>query len=291
MLRALYGWQDLSGQFGRELNFGFVGRKHACRRGKKSRQADEVLLRIVMAGICVNDVRDFKGENRHSFPRIGGHEFCGVIEKLGSDVDTKRFSVGQKAVQYVIDSCGTCSLCRRGYENICENLSHSKTLHNPDGLSGYGGFAQFIAVKTDDLLTYPADTAFERMAFTEPLACVVNSVNQTNIRFGDDVLVIGGGTMGLLHVLLAKRKGARVILSEPREERRRRAYELACDVAIDPNDSEFAEKIYAVSGKKGADMIYNTTPILVVAKQTIELTAAGDCQQAVLLLATDSPTR
>ena len=61
-------------------------------------KADEVLLRIVMSGICVNDVRDFKGENKHSFPRIGGHEYCGVIEKLGAAADRKKFSVGQKAV-------------------------------------------------------------------------------------------------------------------------------------------------------------------------------------------------
>ena len=227
-------------------------------------KSDEVLLRIVRSGICINDVRDFKGMNSHSFPRIGGHEFCGVIEKLGSDVDTKRFSVGQKVVQYVMDSCKTCRLCRRGKENICENLSRSKTLQNPDGLSGYGGFAEFIAVKAEDLLIYPADADFNRMAFTEPLACVVNSVNQAGINFGDDVLVIGGGTMGLLHVLFAKKKGARVILSEPRPERREKALQLGCDIAIDPK----------LNGHR-ADVVFNTTPIPAVAKQAIELTAAG----------------
>ena len=102
------------------------------------KKPDEILMRIVRSGICINDVRDFKGMNAHSFPRIGGHEFCGVIEKLGSDVDPKRFSLGQKVVQYVMDSCKTCRLCRRGEENICENLPRSKTLQNPDDLSGLG---------------------------------------------------------------------------------------------------------------------------------------------------------
>ncbi len=227
-------------------------------------KADEVLLRIITSGICVNDVRDFKGENKHSFPRIGGHEFCGVIEKLGSEVDPKKFPVGQKAVQYVIDSCRTCYLCRRGEENICLNMAHSKTLQNPDGLSGYGGFAEFIAVKAEELLLYPDSADFERMAFTEPLACVVNSVNHADIRFGDDVLVIGGGTMGLLHVLLSKKRGARVILSEPMKERRKKALNLGCDIAVDPKLIEHK-----------ADVVFDTTPIPAVAKQAIELTKPG----------------
>lgn len=237
-------------------------------------QADEVLMRIVTSGICVNDVRDFKGDNKHSFPRLGGHEFCGVIDKLGSGVDPAKFSIGQKVVSYVMDTCKTCHLCRRGMENICLNMATSKTLQNPDGLSGYGGFAEYIAVKATDLLFYPADADFERMAFTEPLACVVNSVNRADIRFGDDVLVIGGGTMGLLHVMLAKLKGARVILSEPMKDRRDKALSLGCDIAIDPVNENLRDKLFALNGH-GADIIFNTTPIPAVAKEAVELTAAS----------------
>lgn len=236
-------------------------------------QADEVLLRIVISGICVNDVRDFKGENKHSFPRIGGHEFCGVIEKLGAAVDTNKFSVGQKAVSYVIDSCKACYFCKRREENICLNMATSKTLQNPDGISGYCGFAEYIAVKADDLFIYPDDADFERMAFTEPLACVVNSVNHANIRFGDDVLVIGGGTMGLLHVLLAKKKGARVILSEPMKERREKALTIGCDIAINPIN--LRERLSELTDGRGADIVFNTTAIPAVAKDAVELTAPG----------------
>ena len=236
-------------------------------------QADEVLLRIVMSGICVNDVRDFKGENKHSFPRIGGHEYCGVIEKLGAAVDRKKFSVGQKAVSYIIDDCKTCYLCKRGEENICLNMAQSKTLQNPDGISGYCGFAEFIAVKAEELLLYPDDADFERMAFTEPLACVVNSVNHADIRFGDDVLVIGGGTMGLLHVLLSKKRGARVILSEPMKERRKKALNLGCDITINPLN--LPEELNKLTDGRGANVVFNTTAIPAVAKQAVELTAAG----------------
>lgn len=181
---------------------------------------DEVLIRIKTSGICTNDVRDFHGDCSYSYPRIGGHEYCGVIEKMGNAVNKDRFWEGQKVVQYIIDDCKECYYCKHGEENICEEHPKSKIFHNPDGLSGYGGFAEFVVAKAEDLFIYPENTSFEKMAFTEPLACVVNSINRTNIQFGDDVAVIGGGTMGLLHVILAKMKGARVILSEPLKERR-----------------------------------------------------------------------
>ncbi len=65
-------------------------------------KADEVLIRIKTSGICTNDVRDFKGECNYSYPRIGGHEYCGVIEEIGADVNTNRFHKGQKVVQYMM---------------------------------------------------------------------------------------------------------------------------------------------------------------------------------------------
>lgn len=236
---------------------------------------DEVLIRIETSGICTNDVRDFKGECSYSYPRIGGHEYCGVITAMGEAVNKHHFAIGDKVVQYIIDDCKECYYCKRGEENICEGLPQTKTFQNPDGLSGYAGFAEYIAAKAEDIFVYPRETAFEDMAFTEPLACVVNSVSRTPIRFGDDVVVIGGGTMGLLHVMLAKLKGARVILSEPDAARREKALGLGCDIAIDPVHEDLAARLRELSGGHGADVVFNTTAIPAVAKQAVEITAPG----------------
>ena len=76
---------------------------------------DRLYTDIAVAdGSDVNSILVLSGENKHSFPRIGGQEYFGVIEKLGAAVDKKKFSVGQKAVSYVIDDCKTCCLCKRG---------------------------------------------------------------------------------------------------------------------------------------------------------------------------------
>lgn len=234
---------------------------------------DEVLIRIRTSGICTNDVRDFNGDCNYSYPRIGGHEYCGVIAKLGNKVNPSRFHEGQKVVQYIIDDCKECYFCKHGEENICEEHPNSKIFHNPDGLSGYGGFAEYVVAKAEDLFVYPEETSFESMAFTEPLACVVNSIERTNIKFGDDVVVVGGGTMGLLHVILAKMKGARVILSEPLEERRKKALSLGCDDVVNPMTEDAVTAVKNLTEGRGALVVFNTTAIPAIAAQAVDMTA------------------
>lgn len=234
---------------------------------------DEVLIQIKRSGICTNDVRDFHGDCNYSYPRIGGHEYAGVIAKLGDGVNKSRFHIGQKVVQYIIDDCKECFYCKHGDENICEEHPNSIIFHNEKGLSGYGGFAEYVVAKAEDLFTYSDDTSFEKMAYTEPLACVVNSINRTKILFADDVVVIGGGTMGLLHVLLAKMRGARVILSEPLKERREKALQMGCDDVIDPIVEDAVEVVKKLTQGRGAMVVFNTTANPKVAAQAVEMTA------------------
>ncbi len=240
---------------------------------------DEVLIRVKAAGICTNDVRDYKGDCSYSYPRIGGHEYAGVIEAMGDGVNTDNFKLGQKVVSYIINVDHTCPLCRRGYENICFHHQKSAIFTNPNGISGYGGFGEFVVAKEQNLMTYKEETSFEMMAFTEPLACVINSVNRTNIELGDDVVVIGGGTMGLLHVMVAKLKGARVIVSEPLAERREKALALGADEVIDPINQDAAAEVRNMTEGEGAVVVFNTTASPKLMAQAVEMTAA--CGTAV----------
>lgn len=241
-------------------------------------RAHEVLIQVKAAGICTNDVRDFKGDCDYSYPRIGGHEYAGVIAKMGPDVDTEKYHIGQKVVSYIINADHDCPLCRRGFENICFHHQNSTIFRNPNGISGYKGFGEYVMAKETDLMPYSDKTSFEKMAFTEPLACVINSVNRTHIELGDDIVVVGGGTMGLLHVLVAKCRGARVIVSEPMEERRKKALDLGADDVVDPIHTDAVEEVKKLTGGQGAVVVYNTTANPKLMAQAIQMTAAcGTC--------------
>lgn len=238
----------------------------------------EVLLRVLTAAICVNDVRDYQGNDKVSYPRIGGHEYCAVVEKIGEGVNTNLIHVGDHVIHYVIDDCGICDDCKHGHENICGEFVKGKSYQNPNGYSGFFGFSDYTLAKADRLYVYPKETNSHVAALCEPLACVLNSIQRTPIQMGDDVLIIGGGVMGLLHVMCAKKQGARVIISEVDEKRRQFALELGADVAMNPLDKDPIEQIRQLTNGKKADVVFNTTAIPAVAKQAIEMTAkSGQC--------------
>ena len=135
--------------------------------------------------------------------------------------------------------------------------------------------SQYIAVKSRDLYKYPKEVPFTHSAFTEPLACVVNSVERAQLMFGQDVVIIGGGVMGLFHVILAKLSGTRVILSEPNEERRKLAEELGADVTFDPTKVDAVAFVKEQTDGRGAEVVFNTTALPQIAKQAMDLTATG----------------
>lgn len=233
---------------------------------------DEVLLRVTIAGICTNDVRDYKG-SKYTYPRIGGHEYAGIVEKLGSDVDASYFQPGQKVVNYIIEECGMCYSCKHGAENLCDSAESGRVFYNKNGISGYMGYAQYVCVKARHLYHYSQETSNEEIAFTEPLACVINSINKTNIKMGDDIVIIGGGVMGLLHVLCAKKQGAYVIVSETDSKRREFALQMGADQVIDPIHQNAVEEVKKLTNGRGAQVVYNTTAIPDVAQEAIEMAA------------------
>ncbi|MGY3771879.1 zinc-binding dehydrogenase [Tetragenococcus solitarius] len=238
-------------------------------------QADEVLMKVRANGLCTNDFRDYAGESDYTFPRVGGHEFSGEIVRIGSKVDSDHFNVGDHVVKYIIPNCGECHYCKTGRPNLCNKVYTSTTFQNPDGISGFFGLAQYIAVKSKDLYKYPKEIPYTKSAFTEPVACVVNSVEKAGIALGQDVLIIGGGVMGLLHVQLAKLRGARVIVSEPNKDRQELAQNLGADITFDPTEGDAIEFVKQQTEGRGAEIVFNTTANPNVAQQALDFTAKG----------------
>lgn len=236
----------------------------------------QVLIKIRACALCTYEQRVYLGISRMSLPFVGGHEIAGEIAQVGPGVNPEIYCIGKKAAARIIYKCGSCYYCRRGHENLC--IETNRNLVSEPGVSGLGGLGQFIAVDTSQLWILPDDISFEEAALSEPLACVVNSIEKGNPQMGDDVVIIGGGIMGMLHLMCAKLRGARTIMSEPDEQRRCLAHELGCDITINPVHNDPVQAVRDLTGGRGAEVVFNTTAISSVAEQAIQMTGSlGRC--------------
>lgn len=229
----------------------------------------EVLVKVKACALCTWEQRIFKGVSKIPFPFIGGHEVSGVIEELGQDVNESKWKKGQKVALRMLYTCGECYYCRIGEHNLCEMIGKKSST----GLSvpGPGGLSEYLAVPSSQLYKLSDETPFETGALTEPLACVIHSIERAKIDIGDDVVIIGAGIMGLLHLMLAKIRAARVTVCEVNEERRNFAKKLGADMVFNPVEEDPVEKIKSMTDGRGADVVINTTAISEVAEQAVKM--------------------
>lgn len=232
---------------------------------------NEVLVRLKASAICTWEQRVFIGENKVQFPFIGGHEQAGEIVEVGSEVDPS-WKIGDRVVVGLLTACGECYYCKRGEEGSCENFNYERKVGGLP-ISGMGGFSEYLAVPVRNLFKFNKQLSFEKAALTEPLSCVVHSVETADIQFGENVLIIGAGIMGVFHALLARLKGARVIISEPNEERRNLLNQLRFHETFNPLEQDPLDTIFSLTENRGADVIFNTTAIPELAEQSIQFAA------------------
>lgn len=243
---------------------------------KPQPKANQILMKIHACAICTWEQRTYTRESKMPLPFVGGHEIVGEIVALGEAVSEKEFPIGRKIVARLIRVCGKCYFCRRGEENLCVEMNNldSSEMEIP----GTGGMGEYLNIEASQAYIIPDSIPDEAAVFAEPLACVLNSIEKGNIELGDDVVVLGGGIMGMLHVMTAKLSGARVIMSEPDEKRRKIAEELGCDITFDPQKENPVEYVRGLTDGRGAEVVFNTTPIAAVAKQAVEMTGyMGRC--------------
>ncbi|HSE81402.1 MAG TPA: alcohol dehydrogenase catalytic domain-containing protein [Gaiellaceae bacterium] len=176
----------------------------------------EVVLDVEIAGICGSDLHAYRG---HPGPRrpplVLGHEAIGTVAGRG----------GLYAV-FPLVVCGRCPACGRGEENLCENRGLL-------GLDRPGVFADRVLVRADALVPVPEGLDPRIAVLVEPLATSVSALRIDGVEEGNDVLVLGGGPIGLLAVYACVHLGARVVCVEPIPERRALAGALGATVLAD----------------------------------------------------------
>ncbi len=217
----------------------------------KPPEEGEVVVKVMAALTCGTDVKTYRRGHPvliKSIPSGFGHEFSGIVEKVGRGVE--KFKPGDRVVAANSAPCGHCFYCRRKEYNLCENL---------DLLNG--AYAEYITVPAriveKNMLILPEDLSFERAAFCEPLANVVHGVERTGIKEGDTVGIIGIGPIGLMFARLAKLKGAKVIAAGRNPLKLKMADEFAhADEIVDLKKYPNPEKIFKAftEEEKGLDI-------------------------------------
>jgi len=192
----------------------------------------EVRVRIEAALTCGTDLKVFKRGYHAKMivpPAVFGHELAGVILELGSGVLALGWKIGERVAVANSAPCGECFFCQNHQENLCEDL-----------LFLNGAYAEAIVVPArfvrKNLLRLKPETDFRDAALIEPLACVVQGVEDTKLRAGQNVLVIGAGPIGLMFVALAKNLGGNVTVAGRRAARLEAAHRLGAGQVIDVGD-------------------------------------------------------
>ncbi len=204
--------------------------------------AGEVVLKIEAVGICGSDMHAWHGHDPRRKPGLVlGHEFVGCIAQTAAP----GFAVGTRFTGNPLITCGVCEYCVQGRNNLCANRTMV-------GMTRPGAFAEFMSIPAASLIAMPQDLSARAAALTEPAATAWHAVNLTIRALARpihecQVLIIGGGAIGMLSALLLRHLGARrVVLAELNSLRRDAvALHTQCQV-IDPRSSPPAESSFDV---------------------------------------------
>jgi L-iditol 2-dehydrogenase len=216
----------------------------------------ELLLRVEASGICGSDVMEWYRARKA--PLVLGHEIAGQIVEVGQGV--RHHERGNPVVASHHVPCNVCRHCLKGHHTVCDTLRG--TNFDP------GGFAEYVrlpAINVDrGVYPIPPGISWEEASLTEPLACVLRGQRTVQVGVGDTVAVVGSGMAGLLHVQLARARGATKIFAIDVEEKRlAKAKLVGADMAIHADEDPaktikretggwLADKVLVCTGAKSA---------------------------------------
>lgn len=197
-------------------------------------EAEEVLVRVKVCGVCGSDVAAWRGIGHRRYPYTPGHEFCGIVERMGGGVAD--LALGQRVVVDPNLGCGDCPFCRMDRPNLCDHLKSRPTKSN-------GGFADYVALDSRMVHPLPEELPDELAAFIEPLSCAFHVAGRARVAPGERAAVFGAGPMGRLVGLALKPYREGLVFIEPAERRRAEVARLLGVEALSPAGMEESDLV------------------------------------------------
>jgi D-arabinitol dehydrogenase (NADP+) len=228
----------------------------------------EVLLRVLVAGVCGTDLHLHAGEFGPTYPLTPGHEFVGEAVSVGPGVGEDL--IGSRFVVDNTGSCGHCGECRRARPAFCRNLV-------AQGVNAPGGFAEYVV--TSSVRCFAVDDLDPEIAvFTEPVACVVRGLDVLALQPGANVLLFGAGPTGLILTQLLSSSGAsELTVAAPTQAKLDLARAGGADrtVLMDRHNPAASVNRLREAAPDGFDVVIDATGALDVLAQTLGLTRIG----------------
>jgi L-iditol 2-dehydrogenase len=231
---------------------------------------DEVKIRVHNCSTCGTDVKIFNHGHHHLVPpRVIGHEIAGEV--VESNVDS--WVPGDRVQVIAAVPCGTCPDCLRGRMPVCPNQTSV-------GYHYDGGFAEYLVVPrqvlaVDGLNRIPEGVSYAEASVAEPLACVLNGQELAGVGEGDDVVVVGAGPIGCLHVRLARARGARrVFLVELNRSRLDMSAEkVHPDAAICGSEVNAVDEVHKLTDGRGVDVVITAAASGAAQEEALQMAA------------------
>jgi len=158
-------------------------------------ESNKALIKVKACGICGSDIPRVMESGAYVHPIIPGHEFAGYVECIGGGIE--HHLVGAKVAVYPLIPCGRCPQCAIGLFNLCDNYDYLGSRSN-------GGFCEYVLSPLPNLIPIPENVSVEHAALTEPAAVALHGLKRVGLSVGENVLVIGAGTIGLFTCQMAK---------------------------------------------------------------------------------------
>jgi len=228
----------------------------------------EVLIRVRTCGICGTDLNMFTGDFQvRRLPLIPGHEFSGEIVALGDQV--VELNVGDRVTADINLTCGTCFWCRRGEDLLCPHLRQI-------GIDLSGAFADYVKAPANHVYRLRDQISFEQGASVEPLACAIHAQTRMDMPVGSSVVVIGGGSMGIIHSQLARLTGATpVILIGRTPSKLERARRVGIEYLINSLETDPVQEVKRLTEGRGADFVIESAGTIQTYQQAFEMVRRG----------------
>ena len=231
----------------------------------------EVLVKVRATGICGSDIPRVLADGAHFYPIVIGHEFSGDIVEIGENVTCVK--VGDRVAGVPLVPCMKCDDCIKGDYALCKHYSFI-------GSREQGSFAEYVKMPEKNVVKFGDSVSYEQGAFFEPSTVALHGLLRCNYKGGEDVAILGGGTIGLFTAQWARIFGAkRVCVFDIDNDRLALAKKLGVDFTINTRDEDYKEQIKDLVGNNGFGFVYETAGVDATMKLAFELAGnkAGVC--------------